>query len=456
MSGDYAPPAAKWNSLPGTPFVTVSPGGLADGYAPNNGANFGPDTPGTTTCGIQEALNSFGSTGGVVRLLPGTYVTSPLTIGASVTIEGSGIATGWSEANDPSAPQVTTILKLADGYAASLLTIGSAAAPFRGWSLRHLVLDGNKANQTGGSVLTTYSGNGFVLDCEVRNGYANGVEVLTQTVFAGLTEDNRFIGCSVHDNTDSGYYFGYGDQQVLEGNSFNNGGDGVHLPSGSGAGGVSLTRLNTYGNGGDGVYIGSTAAAPTSRVRIVGCYIDHNSKHGIEYVGPGADLIVAACTLWYNSTGAAATYQHIQFDGTGGAPVGYSVLGCSFADNAQNAIAFVNGANGEGVVMGGSTNLSMYVPQVGPRIVNVGGYNPQGFGITTPAVPAGTGSANKVANTNPFPVRIYPVGASGGHIIDPSGTDKALGVDPLELTLDPGAAYYVATTAPSAWLWYGV
>ena len=39
--------------------IIVSPIGLKDGTkVPNNGYDFGPDTPGTETCGIQEAINS--------------------------------------------------------------------------------------------------------------------------------------------------------------------------------------------------------------------------------------------------------------------------------------------------------------------------------------------------------------------------------------------------------------
>lgn len=51
-----------------TPWVTVSPIGLANSQVSvfNNGMDFGPDTPGTTTSGIQEAINSFskGTNGG--------------------------------------------------------------------------------------------------------------------------------------------------------------------------------------------------------------------------------------------------------------------------------------------------------------------------------------------------------------------------------------------------------
>ncbi|MGA8303242.1 MAG: hypothetical protein WA691_08435 [Thermoplasmata archaeon] len=58
-----------WITLAGAPYVTVSPTGLSNGLSnlPNNGADFGPDTPGTMTTGLQEALNH----GGTIRLLPG-------------------------------------------------------------------------------------------------------------------------------------------------------------------------------------------------------------------------------------------------------------------------------------------------------------------------------------------------------------------------------------------------
>ena len=48
----------SWVNLSGKPFVTVSPIGTAQGKPVNNGADFGPDTPSTTTSGWQEAYNS--------------------------------------------------------------------------------------------------------------------------------------------------------------------------------------------------------------------------------------------------------------------------------------------------------------------------------------------------------------------------------------------------------------
>ncbi|MGP8144717.1 MAG: hypothetical protein ACLQC7_03410, partial [Thermoplasmata archaeon] len=59
--------------LSNAPFVTVSPVGLAAGFVPNNGANFGPDTSGTSTGGIQEALNLIATTGGMIYCYQGAY-----------------------------------------------------------------------------------------------------------------------------------------------------------------------------------------------------------------------------------------------------------------------------------------------------------------------------------------------------------------------------------------------
>jgi hypothetical protein len=58
-------------NIKGRPYITVSAKGIANGLSniPNDGADFGPDTPGTQTSGIQEALN----TNLPIILAPGTY-----------------------------------------------------------------------------------------------------------------------------------------------------------------------------------------------------------------------------------------------------------------------------------------------------------------------------------------------------------------------------------------------
>jgi hypothetical protein len=93
-------------------IVTVSPIGLTATGVVNGGADFGIDTS-SSTSGIQEALNSVSSTGGIVYLLPGTFVLadyidtngiSNLTIelhpGAVIEIPASA---GWSLTSNSSA-----------------------------------------------------------------------------------------------------------------------------------------------------------------------------------------------------------------------------------------------------------------------------------------------------------------------------------------------------------------
>ena len=105
---------------------------------------------------------------------------------------------------------------------------------------------------------------------------------------------------------------------------------------------------------------------------------------------------------------------------------------------------------------------SIYVPSLySASISNLSGKcrlfmsNPQGFAITTPALPAAVGSTDAVTNTFPFAVRVFQAGESGTHIIDINGNDVLLPADPAEVTLDPGDKIYYATTVATSWKWYG-
>lgn len=68
-----------------------------------------------------------------------------------------------------------------------------------------------------------------------------------------------------------------------------------------------------------------------------------------------------------------------------------------------------------------------------------------GWNGTTPSRPSGTGSSHAVADT-PSGVRI-PGGRLGDAVIDPSGIDNPLGVDPDLVWLEPGAKVYYGMTA---------
>lgn len=83
-----------WFTIAGAPEVTVSPTGISSGFCnlANNGANFGPDTTGTVTGGIQEALNAIAATGGgTVNVLGGNF-----SIGATIYTPGDHITVKFS------------------------------------------------------------------------------------------------------------------------------------------------------------------------------------------------------------------------------------------------------------------------------------------------------------------------------------------------------------------------
>jgi hypothetical protein len=138
--------AAIRTGVNAAPFLVVSPIGLSTAgvLAPNNGAPFGPDTSGTTTCGIQEAFNSLPTmtvypisgtsvtlTGrvGDVRLLRGVFnTTSLITIPAgTIRFRGVGCST-WQYVTGIPSPTTNLGGSQIVG-AASLATTGVISCP---------------------------------------------------------------------------------------------------------------------------------------------------------------------------------------------------------------------------------------------------------------------------------------------------------------------------------------
>ncbi len=82
--------STNWSSLTLTskPVLTVSP--TTSLSNPNDGADYGPATAGTSTSGIQEAINSISSAGnnlgGTIVLLPGTFV-----VNAQISVTSNNI-----------------------------------------------------------------------------------------------------------------------------------------------------------------------------------------------------------------------------------------------------------------------------------------------------------------------------------------------------------------------------
>ncbi len=108
-----------------------------------------------------------------------------------------------------------------------------------------------------------------------------------------------------------------------------------------------------------------------------------------------------------------------------------------------------------GGLFGNTTNFSPN-PLTNARfwLTRISGVMSQGWGVTTPALPVGIGSANAVQNNTGFTVLVNMAGPSGTRIIDENNNDQLLSADSNMVILPPKAKIYFATTVPSAWKWF--
>lgn len=173
------------------PFVTVSPIGLSTSgvVLPNNGANYGPDTSGTTTSGIQEACNS----GKAVFINGGTYTyTGTVFVTSNIAIISDG-----------------AILKASTGQLA-LLWFGTSSSQYTNTArlFGTLVLDGNRIAQSGG-----LSGGNWLLNI---NGGTNGIfiaeRIEIQNVYSGCYSISGLTTCDIQTLSLTHFNQGNGEQ----------------------------------------------------------------------------------------------------------------------------------------------------------------------------------------------------------------------------------------------------
>ena len=111
----------------GKPYVTVSPV-----VTSISGADYGPDTPGTTTSGIQEAIYS----GYNVKLLPGVFiVSSTINLVPNIEVCGTGLQRIIGGAGDTTPTNPFSQVKNASGFTGS---IWSTNAPTTGTSVNQM------------------------------------------------------------------------------------------------------------------------------------------------------------------------------------------------------------------------------------------------------------------------------------------------------------------------------
>ncbi len=194
----YSQFANAWKYVLGKPSIVVSSNGATmSGQESNLGADYGPDTPGTTTSGIQEAVNAIKAAGkGTVNCLPGTYIIPSLR--AITDHEGESIMVGVyidssmnficdgviTIANDINAnPSLPNMPFMVDGTSHVYVRIRE--------------IDGNRANQS------TFQTNGIIYGIDVRGSSHVNIDrcYVHSTVETGIAFEDECDQCEATYNT---------------------------------------------------------------------------------------------------------------------------------------------------------------------------------------------------------------------------------------------------------------
>jgi hypothetical protein len=462
----------SWQTIIGKPYVTVSPIGIANGGLKgiNNGADFGPDTPGTTTCGINEAINSLPQVMnpvsgrivpcGTIRLIHnGVFsISSPVVCWTDwyVSIEG-GLPSSLNDQQQYNVKPLSVTVSSSSSsgcFVMKSINVGSSSPVVTGGYIRQC-----RINWIATSLITA---------ADTANGVSNYVVGQFSSLTTGYPDNPSTVELEDVTFYDASDTLGNG-----EGNAaFLLDCNGVETL-------ISLTRVCAQG----GVYrtnlfalYGSThtiidtldiecAYAPPSSTPNTMCYLGIGGRSRIGSIHlfgyPGNSTLITTYPVRAEPVNVGKLYAEIQQPASGTVSVSlyqpmiiegyYATNWNPFASSGTLATLNLNSGAwllwGQDAVKTGQVGGSFQKPQV------------PGFGVSTPTFPA---TATNVQNTNPFPVRIYLLTAGAGTaftITDPAGNVQAITVAlaaGMEFTLDPGAQIqFTYTTAPT-WKWYGI
>ncbi len=401
-------------------------------------SQFGPWTAGTTTSGIQEAIdagNALYPNGFKVVIGPGTFdVSSTITVDeANASIEGVNYqATILSSSINTSG---TPLFKCA----------GTSGTHINGPYLSDLLLQGN--SKAAHALYVQYCNNPVLRNVNIENfvGYGLYLDAVNNGYFA----DIQLYGCGDATNlyeqflVDSG---GFSDASFYYVTSSNPAYTNVHLKSAADINfyGVALSQPTTTNE--------TQVLLDSGPTRILfdglGIYGGGSTTNCIE---DNADLIQYA-NLRVNNCSGVGYYK----DAGGGSAVitNYQAEGQSSTAELQYAIQLTSTTTGNVTVNGlYLTNVTTDATYNAPgSFVEIRGRIPQAGWLTAPAVPAGTGSTYAVQNTFPYRVWVEATSSvSGTNIIDANGTDKACADSSVQVLMPKEKIYYT-TTVPTGWV----
>jgi hypothetical protein len=402
----YSQFANAWKYVLGKPSIVVSSNGATmSGQESNLGADFGPDTPGTTTCGIQEAVDAvyksatlFSGTGGPSVLMQGIMlstgvfnVDSPITIpapsptlnqyGPNLQIWGNGLQNSIVIANFSGATNYLFNISADNNYGMFVLqdfsvNSGVGKTP-GGWLNANFYYTANAAHAN----MVIRNVNVYPATWSSFSMVATGlIELVLENYWDttnGTGQNGPYLG-----NTMTLWQGGSCYAQAILDNNY------VFKA-------IAVSSLNIEINTGNGTYIFDSCvdvriatsmgiASPIRFIELSNCIITN-------FVGASTN------TIWAGQAGTITTLR---------------IRNLTFGGSASGSLLnpFITVADYK--LDGALVNTTAYTYTM-PNI--------PGFSVTTPAVPA-SGSAAK--NTNPFKVRLTVLTASGATatITDPSGT----------------------------------
>ncbi|MEM5820024.1 MAG: hypothetical protein QXO19_03980 [Candidatus Aenigmatarchaeota archaeon] len=513
-------PPPLWEDFKGKPYVTVSSKGLANGLSDkiNDGADFGPDTPGTLTYGIQEAINAISGNGGIVYLKAGNYyVSAPIIINTSGILlegEGSGIGDGYLP---------TAIINNLPTGSNNLVTNNT-----RFFSVKNILFDGTFGNrQTGGALLYSAYVQGTIENCSFHVGqfdyginfqpaitnidhcfFGNSANVaaiyirgggndffisntVIETGATGIIIENNQPGLGVIQNVDIthcntslqlGTSGGSGNINFIKFINCNFDAPtnyGIYIPASTATFLYLLFTQCTVGNGSiNNIYWPATNAIPIN-VKFTSCVFRDATQDGIVLAFEDSregGVTFESCSIVHSGVSSAGTYSNIKVPSgltASGEGMHINLYNCELGDDVvYNDTIYtkqVFGIESSGLVhlhveggKLGSTTAGLLIDNSSyllsdSKILNITGYNPQGFKTTTPSVPA---SGTAVQNTNPYPVMVYISGGSGTAVaITPNGSSTATTVNSTlagQYRLEPYDSITLTYSTAPTWQWYGL
>ena len=431
----YPAPSLPDGDISGKTGLTLSAKGLSNGQSDkwNDGADYGPDTPGTATNGILEAISeaSTGSATYEIFVNEGTYsLSSEISITSMHNLKLRGAGKGKTIFQLSSSLTGTStgnyFLFGVDNSTYSDCTIG----------LSDFTFDFNNVSTSGST--GTYA---FQLSSQAG---ANPVSLIS-------LHDIEFKNQSYSaDGTTGGRCFG--SVAGIKKNKFALYNCDFYNLIGDVIGIDQCQAIDVYGNYVQGIKVNPFFVSEISS------YCDiHDNIYYETNNGTGTSAGGRFCDVFFTGSNQSASKIRVHHNIVYGYPSRlFSVLDQATGLTGNSVDAVIENNNFSSSQSGSSLYLvnSSATTTLKVRVNN--GYNPQGFAITTPSLPAATGSADAITNTFPFPVRVFQAGESGTHVIDSLGNDVLLPADPAEVTLDPGDKIYYATTVATSWKWYGV